>query len=44
VINLSAGDKLVAIAETEHVAIDLQTLERKPLPAVFTRWLEGGGA
>jgi len=44
VINLSAGDKLVAIAVTEHVAIDLQTLERKPLPAVFTRWLKGGGA
>ena len=41
VINVSAGDKLVAIAFTDHVSIDLQTLERKPLPPVFVNWLKG---
>jgi 1,4-dihydroxy-2-naphthoyl-CoA hydrolase len=38
----SAGaDKLVAIAQTEHVCIDLATLERKALPAPLAAWLAG---
>jgi acyl-CoA thioesterase FadM len=35
------ADKLVAIAQTEHVCIDLATLERKPLPAPLVAWLVG---
>ena len=33
------ADKLVALAQTEHVSIDLDTLERKPLPAGIAEWL-----
>ena len=34
-------DKLVGLAQTEHLAIDLTTLERKPLPAGLVQWLSG---
>jgi len=38
-----AGEKLVALAKTEHVVIDLQTLERRPLPAALAAWVQAGG-
>ncbi len=44
VLNAGAGNKLVAVAFTDHVAIDLQTLERKPLPEAFVAWLNQTGA
>jgi 1,4-dihydroxy-2-naphthoyl-CoA hydrolase len=39
IFHLAAAEKLVALAQTEHVAIDLSTLERKPLPAGIVEWL-----
>lgn len=39
-----AGDKLVALARTDHVVIDLQTLERRTLPAPLAAWVQTGGA
>lgn len=42
VFHAGEQDKLVALAQTEHAAIDLATLARKPLPADLVRWLESG--
>jgi 1,4-dihydroxy-2-naphthoyl-CoA hydrolase len=37
------GEKLVVLAKTEHMVIDIQTLERKPLPAALAVWVQAGG-
>ncbi len=42
-VHLGATEKLVGLARTEHMAIDLHTLERKALPAPFMAWLRGAG-
>lgn len=39
-----AGEKVVALAKTEHVVIDIQTLERRPLPPALAAWVQSGGA
>ena len=39
-----AGEKLVALAKTEHMVIDLQSLERKPPPPALAAWIQSGGA
>ncbi|HEY0966698.1 MAG TPA: acyl-CoA thioesterase [Opitutaceae bacterium] len=38
------GEKLVALAKTEHVVIDLHSLERKPPPPALAAWIQAGGA
>jgi len=38
-VRLGAAEKLAALVQTEHLAIDLQTLERKPIPAALAQWL-----
>jgi 1,4-dihydroxy-2-naphthoyl-CoA hydrolase len=40
-VHAGETDRLVALAQTEHVAMDLATLERRPLPADLVRWLAG---
>jgi 1,4-dihydroxy-2-naphthoyl-CoA hydrolase len=40
--HLGIPDKLVGIAQTEHLALDLHTLAHKPLPAGLLRWLAAG--
>jgi 1,4-dihydroxy-2-naphthoyl-CoA hydrolase len=39
----AAGEKLVVLAKTEHMVIDIQTLERKPLPPALAAWVQAGG-
>ena len=39
IVHLANPEKLVGLAQTEHLAIDLKTLERKPLPAALVQWL-----
>jgi YbgC/YbaW family acyl-CoA thioester hydrolase len=42
ITHVGTPDKLVGLAYTEHVALDLHTLAHKPLPAELGRWLAGG--
>lgn len=39
-----SGEKLVVLAKTEHLVIDLQTLERLPLPSALAAWVARGGS
>jgi hypothetical protein len=43
-VHLGVTEKLVGIARTDHTAIDIQTLERKALPANFAAWLKTAGS
>jgi 1,4-dihydroxy-2-naphthoyl-CoA hydrolase len=38
-VRLGAPEKLAGLVQTEHLAIDVQTLERKPIPAALAQWL-----
>jgi len=44
IVHLGVTEKLVGIARTDHTAIDIQTLERKALPANFAAWLKTAGS
>lgn len=44
VFNITAAEKLVALATTEHVCLDLRTLQRRALPARLAQWLNPTGA
>jgi 1,4-dihydroxy-2-naphthoyl-CoA hydrolase len=39
--HVGTPDKLVGLAFTEHLALDLHTLAHKPLPAPLVQWLAG---
>lgn len=39
IFRVAAPEKLVCVAQTEHVALDLGTLERRALPADIARWI-----
>ena len=39
----ASGDQLAALVKTEHVVIDLQTMERKALPSALAAWVQANG-
>jgi 1,4-dihydroxy-2-naphthoyl-CoA hydrolase len=39
----SSGDKLAALVKTEHVVVDLRTMERKALPSALAAWVQANG-
>ncbi len=41
IVQMAQPEKLVALAQTEHVSMDLGTLQRRPLPARLVAWLDG---
>ena len=44
IFNLTPREKLVALATTEHVCLDIGTLARRPVPPALAKWLGGPSA